>query len=277
MSTHNALERFNKAVQLEKSGQYADALTEYICIINENVSFREAYVNLGSLLYRMNRFNEALKCFEKSLILGKDYITYFNIGSIYYKLGEYKRAVIHFEKSCSLNSLFKLPRLVIGLCYSRLNNLKAAESNFREVLRTWPDNRVALTALTIILFNDDKFDEALNYIKILLAQDANNIKIHEIRFNILYKTGKISESADEIKTLRKISDGYKYFDDYIASTSLETLTDRYGSIEEKISFLSEKPIQDPASLISLSLCHLFKGDTDEAIQRLFEAKKLFHE
>lgn len=259
------IERFNQAIQFEKQGLYEKALLEYVSIITENVQFREAYVNLGSLFYRMNYFHEALQCYEKAILLGRDYVTYFNIGSIHYKLNQYKKSVINLEKSCTLNPSFDLPLLVIGLCYSRLNNIQAAEFNFRTVLNKWPDNRIALTALSIILYNQDNYEQSLLFINKLLVLDGSNSKFRDIKFNILYKTGNLSESAQEIQTLRKISDGYKYYDEYIASISNDLLTDRFGTLDEKISFLNEISQPNSSKLISLSLCHLFKGEADMAI------------
>jgi len=43
--------------------------------------------------------------------------------------------------------------------------------------------------------------------------------------------------------------------------------------DEKIDFLKSNP--DRENLITLSLCHLFKGETDTAIDYLFEARKKF--
>jgi len=54
---------------------------------------------------------------------------------------------------------------------------------------------------------------------------------------------------------------------------VETLTDRFGTIDDKIQSLNEKVFADSSSLISLSLCHLFKGETDAAIDYLFKFKK----
>jgi tetratricopeptide (TPR) repeat protein len=79
----NLHERFFKAVDLERSGDFVAALTEYVSIIREDKNFREAYLNLGSLYSRMNRLEKAMKCYALALKLKKDYLTYFNVGSIY--------------------------------------------------------------------------------------------------------------------------------------------------------------------------------------------------
>ena len=85
---------------------------------------------------------------------------------------------------------------------------------------------------------------------------------------------RLDESADEIKSLRSEEDDYRAYDDFIRSIPLEIYTDRYGTIEEKIASLGEKTAPgDRDGLLSLSLCYLLTGDSERAIDLLFEAKK----
>lgn len=269
-------ERFQHALELEKNGNMIEAFHEYIGIIRENGQYRNAYLNLGSLYSRADQPTLALYCFKKALALGEDYLTLFNIGCIFYKKGEYKKAIQHFEKSKAMQRNFPLSMLVMGLCYSRLENIRAAETNFRDVLEVWPRNRVACTALAIIYYNADRFGEALEFVDKVLGQDARNASLRELRFNILYKTDRLEESRDAFKSLQKISDGCQYYDNFIKSVPVEVYTDRYGTLDEKIEFLEEQSVEDNGSLISLSLCHMFKGETDRALDYLFEAKRRYN-
>lgn len=267
------LERFNFAIQLEKSGDYIAALSEYIDIIKMDKTFRDVYINLGSLYSRMNRLDEAMKSYKVALKLKEDFITYFNMGCIYYKHNDYKKAVINLEKSRQFNSNFALALQVMGLCYSRMNNIKAAEANFLDVLKIWSTNKVALTALAIIYYNSGRFDESILFLNRLLSVDPENSKIRELKYSIHYKRNEFDESKQEIKDIKKTSDGYKIYDEFIKSVPVEAYSDKYGTLDEKIDYLKANPDRD--NLISLSLCHLFKGETDTAIDYLFEVRKNF--
>lgn len=268
-------DKFHTALQFEQKGKYREAMDIYISIVKEDPTCKEAYINLGSIFSRMNRFDDAMAFYQKALKIRSDYITLFNIGCIFYKMNRYKKAVINLEKSRSLKGNFNLSSLVIGLCYSRMNNYKAAESNFINVLKITPDNRVALTALAILYYNWDKFDKSLYIINRLIKQDSTNIKIKELKSNVLYKKGKFDESVEEIKSVKKVSDGYRFYDEFIQSVPVETYTDKYGTINEKIDYLRENSASDKNSLISLSLCYLLKGETDLALDYLFKVKKQF--
>ncbi len=267
--------KFNRAVQLEKEGDYETAQKEYIAIIAADPAFRRAYVNLGSLYSRMNHFAESIRCFEAALTLGRDYITYFNIGCTLYKMNDYSKALASLQLSLSLNKQFALSKLVAGLCHSRLGNLTEAEKNFHDVLKLWPDNRVSLTALAIIYYNRNNYDYSLQMLNRILYLDAGNIKLRELKSDILLKTGRIEETVKEIKIIKQKADGYRYFDEFITSIPVDSLTDKYGTLDNKIDLLKSKSNSSGDHLISLSLCHLFKGETDTAIDYLFKFKKNF--
>ncbi len=275
MTANTTNSNFNRAVQFEKNGDYGNAQKEYISIITTDPAFRPAYVNLGSLYSRMNHFPESIRCYEAALTLGRDYITYFNIGCTLYKMNDYSRALTTLELSVSLNKQFALSKLVAGLCHSRLNNFAEAEIFFLDVLKIWPDNRVSLTALAIIYYNKNNFDYSLQMLNRILYLDINNIKLRELKSDILLKIGRIDESVKEIKIIKQKADGYKYFDEFIKSIPVDFLTDKYGTIDKKIDTLKNKKNIDGNNLISLSLCHLFKGETDTAIDYLFKFKKNF--
>ncbi len=267
--------RFNAAIKYEKEGNYTMALSEYSSILQNDSSHKETYLNLGSLYSRMNRFSEAMECYEKALLLGEDYLIYFNVGSIYYKTGQYKKAVLELEKSRKLNGSFALTLLVMGLSFSRLRNYKAAESCFRQVLGYLPDNRVALTALAIISFETKRYEQALMLIDRILGADSGNTHMRKLRADVLFRMNKPEESAVELKELKDSREEFKAYDEFVRSIPTEMYADKYGTIDEKIESLKTRARygQDKEDLIALSLCFLLKGDSDRAIDYLIEARK----
>lgn len=265
--------RFAAALSFEKKGDLTSAVSEYRSILEIESGHREACINLGTIYFRLNNYKESEKYYLKALALGEDYLTYFNLGSLYYKTGEYKKSVLYLEKSRNLNSVFYLSSLVKGLSFSRMNNIKAAETNFIKVLNENPQNKIALTALIIIYYNANRLDDSLELLDRLDLNDSSNVKLNELKINILNKLGKTDEIATEIKTISKISKGYIDYNNFIKSVPVDVYSDKYGHIDKKIELLQHKAKKETGSLISLSLCHLLKGETETAIDYLFEAKK----
>ncbi|HQO01517.1 MAG TPA: tetratricopeptide repeat protein [Spirochaetota bacterium] len=269
-------ERFNNALEFERNGEYVLALREYGTIISEKSDFREAYLNLGSLYARLEKYTEAMKCYEGAVALGEDALVFFNIGSIYYKMGEYKKAIIQLDKSRRIDGSFVSTSLVMGLCFSRLKNTKAAEGCFKNVCALNPDNPVAMIALAILYFETGRFESALKIIERILARDGNNQNVRKLRARVLQSLNRSDEYRQEVKVIKNTSPRFQLYDRFIQSIPVEVFTDRYGTIDEKLERLEKKARDnnDPEALISASLCCLFKGDTDRAIDFLFEARDL---
>jgi tetratricopeptide (TPR) repeat protein len=271
-------ERLYRAVQVEKKGYYDKAVGEYLSIIRDKTDFKEAYLNLGALYSRMSELKKAVICYKKAISLGEDYLTFFNLGSVFYKNGDYKKAVLSLDRSRRLKRDFALSILVMGLCFSRLKNFKAAEACFLEVLAIQPANRVALTALAIIYVDKKKYTRSLELLNKIISLDTENKRVRKLKANVLYHLNRIDESASEIKYIKNYSDNFKCYDEFIQSIPIEIYTDKYGTIDKKIYSIqkSVKKAKERKSLITLSLCYILKGETDTAIDYLFEARKGLH-
>ena len=268
-------DKFTKALEYEKAGDYMMALQEYATLSHSEEPFRPALINLGSLFSRMNRLDDAMNCYCKASEMEEDYVTWFNIGSIHYKKEEYKKAVIALEKAKRINSSFVLPVLVTGLAYSRLGNVKAAEKSFKDVLRNAPANEVAMTALAILYYETGKMNQALEMIDGLLSLKPHHGSVRKLRSKILYNLGRIAESADDIKHLSNAEEGFTVFNKFVQSIPVEVFDDGYGTLDVKVEQLESKTEdkKNPGDMIALSLCYLFKGDTDKAVEVLYRAKE----
>jgi len=137
---------------------------------------------------------------------------------------------------------------------------------------TEPKNTTALTALAVLYYNQGRVDDSLNIIKRIPCAKIKTDSVSKIKSDILFYSGKTVESAYEIKQFKNNSLKFQKFNNFIKSVPVTILTDKYGSIEEKIQKLENAPSKTCDNLITLSLCHLFSGNTDSAIDYLVEAR-----
>jgi len=230
----------------------------------------ENLVTRGINYSRKGQIDEALNCFLEASKINENYLVLYNIGCLYYKKSEYKKAVFNLEKSRMLNPDFPLSSLITGLCYSRLGNTKAAQSNFINVLMIDPDNKTAATALSILLQNQGRIKESVKILSRLSESHSEDTSIKKLKTDILFSMENVEQTASAIKELKKDSPSYKSYDDFINSVPVEVYNDKYGTMADKITSL--KYDRTKKSLISLSLCHLLKGDTDSAIDYLMQAR-----
>ncbi len=263
----------NKIIQNSLISNDNRKLSRIIDLIKLNPVNRDAYISLAVELTRMKRFDQAIKSFNKANLIKEDHITLYNMGCLYYKKRDFKNAILVLEKSKLINKSFYMSYLLTGLCYGRLNNFKASESNFINVIMTDPDNTTALTALSVLYYNQGKIQDSLSIIKRISSLKIKDETVSRIKSEILFNSGKTTESATEIKQFKNSSEKFRNFNNYVKSIPVAILTDKYGSIEEKIHKLENDPSKSRDNLISLSLCHLFSGDTDSAIDYLLEARE----
>lgn len=243
-----------------------------LSIISKNRENRDAYVMLAAELARLKRFDQAIKYFQKANDLREDYISLYNLGSLYYKKGDFKKAILVLEKSKQHKPDYIMSTLVTGLCYSRLNNIKAAVTNFINVLMIDPSNRTALAALSIIYHNSGKTEDSRQLMKRLSEKYPADERIINLKSDILYHSGEAARSIQEIKDLKKRSDKYRQYDEYIKSVPVDICNDRFGTLEDKVAKLESDNVKNRDNLLKLSLVHLFSGNTDSAIDYLFKAR-----
>ena len=266
---------FGKALEFEKKGEFMMALQEYANLAHGTPPYRPALINLGALYSRMNRFDDAMLCYQNAISIEDDSLAWFNIGSLHYKRCEYKKAVIACERARRLDALFVLPILVMGLSFSHLKNFKAAEKSFVDVLSLSPVNEVALTALTILYYEKGRHHQALEMADRLLSTYPTKDRVRNLRSKILFNLGRMMETAEEIKRVKETDERYTVYTQFVESVPVEVYDDRYGSIEDKIQLLEEKTSEEsrPGDMIALSLCYLFKGDADHAIDCLLKTRE----
>lgn len=242
------------------------ALNQIICRIKQEPEKREHYLELAAVLTKSGKLDQAIKAFYRANSIKEDHVILYNIGSLYYKKDDFKNAILVLEKSKQINRKFYISFLLAGICYGRLNNFKAAESNFINVIMTDPDNVTALTALAILYHNQGRTEDSQ---KILLKLSGSQVKtVNKIKNEILLSSEKNPLSGFNLKNN---PERFSKFNEFIKSLPVSILTDKYGTIEDKINRLENNPSKTKENLISLSLCHLFSGNTDSAIDYLIEA------
>ncbi len=243
-----------------------------LSLISKNRNNRDAHMLLAAELAKLEKYDHAIRYFIKANELREDYISLYNLGSLYYKKGDFKRAVLLLEKSKQHKPDYKMSYLVTGLCYSRLDNIKAAVTNFVNVLMIDPSNKTALAALSIIYHNSGRTSDSYNLLKRLSEKYPGDEKVINIKSDILYYSGDAAKSVQEIKDLKKQSDKYRLYDEYIKSVSVDLCNDRFGTLEDKVVMLESEDIKTSDNLLKLSLVHLFSGNTDSALDYLFQAR-----
>lgn len=155
------------------SGNYAAALAQYQEAVERNPQDAESLSNLGQVLVRMNRTEEAIPYFQRALaivpdrwsyqfnlaralgLLGRmeesiaayrraqqlfpdDYVTTFNLGLALHKSGDDAGAVEQYGKAIALQPEDASFRMALANSYERLQKRAEAAAAYQEYLRLSP-------------------------------------------------------------------------------------------------------------------------------------------
>ncbi len=92
--------------RLYEQEKYDEALVHYQDALVESPNNPYALFDVGNAQYRKNKFEEALKAFEKATTLEDPILraqAYYNMGNTLYRLGKLPEAILAYKKSLELN------------------------------------------------------------------------------------------------------------------------------------------------------------------------------
>lgn len=268
------IEFFNRALQYEQDNNLIEAFYNYKKVLEIEHDHIPSIINSSIILSKLNRVDEAIRLLHEAATISNDYLIHYNLGNFYYKNKNYKDAIISLQQARKIKPDFYNISLLMGLSFSHLNNRRGAEQCFSEVLNYDPQNRISLTALTLYYSEIDETDKALECLKKIKEEDLT-VQLISLRRDLLYKLGEMSELAEHIKEESKTNPAFSSYDEFISEIPESYFTDKFGSINDKIEKLEKEIKLEPTAIdkqLSLSLCHLFRGDTDKAIQSLLQLR-----
>src|SRR5687768_5896726 len=91
--------RFSRAVDLQRRGELVAAETAYRALLALAPGYAEAHANLGAVLMRLDRYEEAVASYEAALRLAPGLAPVrLNLGIARYRRGDFEKAVPTFQR-----------------------------------------------------------------------------------------------------------------------------------------------------------------------------------
>jgi Tfp pilus assembly protein PilF len=107
----------NRAIQKVENGDQEGALLDYNDAIRSDSAYQVAYENRANLFANLNRFEEALMDYEKSLQLKPTQKVYQNRATLYLKNKDYKAAIEDLNQAILMDPNYSLAYKNRGLAY----------------------------------------------------------------------------------------------------------------------------------------------------------------
>jgi len=125
--------------------------------------FTEAHFNLGTILARQNRPNEAIYHYTEALRIKPGYVeAHNNLGTVLAREGELDEAIGHFKEALRLRPEFAQAHYNLGNAFLGQGNIKGAMHHFSETLLLRPDHRKARKKLEALVRTASKGNETSN-------------------------------------------------------------------------------------------------------------------
>ena len=163
-----------------------------------------AHYKLGSIFFYRTIISEAIKNFQQTIELKKDFIpAYMNLGKCYMRIGEYKKAVDILKEAYRANSEFPDLANSLGVALTFMQEYQKATSILQQALKKNPDYTEANFNLGVALFRSTVADSDIHERAVIPSRVLRYIK--SLRGLERYNDAEWQQTFDA--TLESISDG----------------------------------------------------------------------
>ena len=135
--SHESEAWFQKGLELEESGApVEDAVDAYRKVLDLNPGAAGALVNLGTIYYRLHKFEEAEKYYLAAIEADPGYpLAQFNLGNLYDEQGRIPEAVDFYRRALDLNPQYADAHFNLALLCERLGESMKAVHHWKAYLK----------------------------------------------------------------------------------------------------------------------------------------------
>ena len=180
-----------------QASAYQDNETLNRHIIALNPQARNAHLNLGILLYKQARYEEALEVARIAVEQRPDYSKAHDyLGAILNALGRFEEAETHLRRAIALNPQEKNAHFNLGNTLCEQGRYEEALEAARVAVEQRPDFARAHTTLSIALTALGRFEEAEAHLRRAIALNPHTQNVHLNLGMTLYYQGLYEEALD---------------------------------------------------------------------------------
>jgi len=135
--SHESEAWFQKGLELEESGApVEDAVDAYRKVLDLNPGAAGALVNLGTIYYRLHKFDEAEKYYLAAIEADPEYpLAQFNLGNLYDEQGRFPEAIDFYRRALDLNPQYADAHFNLALLCERQGEAMKAVHHWKAYLK----------------------------------------------------------------------------------------------------------------------------------------------
>ncbi|MEH2057468.1 MAG: tetratricopeptide repeat protein [Nostoc sp.] len=122
----------------------------------------EAHNNLGEVLQKQGRLNDALKCYQQAIKINPDYAyAYHNLGYFFQEKGKFEQAIVAYEKALSIQPDLVITHNNLGNLLKAQNRFDAAIESYQQAIKIRPDIDYIYYNLGTVFRDNNKIEAAI--------------------------------------------------------------------------------------------------------------------
>ena len=241
----NALKEYSyvlsKAKQSDKDILY---MLERIFIkkLDENPTNANFYANMGAVLQKENRLEDALSYYKKAETYDPSNInTRINVGTLYQQKEDYRTAIKAYESVLILYPDNVMANLYRAQCYEKLGDDKIAQDGYKKVLAIDPENDIIKKQMIENVKKSSTPLEFLEYVKINIPKKNQFDTVYEYAIE-LHKANKIDDAIYMYNEAIALTDGNPSSEIYV---NIALAQAQNGKYDEALNTLKSARLKYP--------------------------------
>ena len=185
-------------------GRFAKADEAYNNTININPNYIGAWNNLGNNAFRQQNFSQAVKFYNKEIIINKTSIPFRALGRAYVELGKTDSARICFQHSIDINNNYASAYLNLAQLEEDEGNLNKALNHASRAYALEPNNIEYQYVYSTILVQMDRGKEAIYSLREIIKEWPWHHGAHYNLARALIQSGQKIEGQKYLDKSEKI-------------------------------------------------------------------------
>ena len=253
---------FNIAANHFNNGNYTTAeqiLKQVIALKPEKV---DAYYFLGNTYVKLEKSDLAEEYFLKALEIQPDHQpTIIALIDLYDKTNQPMKLIPLMEKIAELSQDAET-WFAVGNLYNQLDNKEKAKESYLKALAIDPEFSGAVVNLSIILYDEGNYSEAIPYLEKAFEEAPDNTFIAARLATAYQKSGRTQEAIDKYENVL-IKDPNN-IQAYLNLISIYRSMGNNAKAIEKINALKKVAPDNPYSYLNLAAIYLEQGKLNDA-------------
>jgi tetratricopeptide (TPR) repeat protein len=202
---HSTTAHLQRGAELEKAGEFAEAIREHEAALITDPSNVQVHVNLISLYGRTGDAGKAKRHFDAAIKFNPGRSdAWYDYGVLLFTEKDYGEAEKAYGRALEINPSYAEAHNNLGVIYEQQNRLDEAAAQFRQAIAGRPDYPLARFHFARILANQQKYDEAITHFLRALEPETDETSTYLYALGATY--ARAGDRQHALEYLRKAHD-----------------------------------------------------------------------